>query len=76
MKLKGCHFDKTEVIDAESQAVLNTVTEYDLRMHLEIGRSTGSGTYTQKGTTLRVTVASRPNVSYDQMAAPVPEIVY
>jgi hypothetical protein len=29
MKLKGHHFDTTEVIEAESQAVLNTLTEYD-----------------------------------------------
>jgi hypothetical protein len=28
-KLKGCHFDKAEVIEAESQAVLNTLTEHD-----------------------------------------------
>jgi hypothetical protein len=27
MKLKGCHFDRTEV-KAESQAVLNTLTEH------------------------------------------------
>jgi hypothetical protein len=28
MKLKGCHFDTTEVIETESQAVLNTHTEH------------------------------------------------
>jgi hypothetical protein len=28
LKLKGHHFDKTEVIEAESQAVLNTATEH------------------------------------------------
>jgi hypothetical protein len=28
IKLKGRHFDRTEVIEAESQAVLNTLTEY------------------------------------------------
>jgi hypothetical protein len=27
IKLKGCHFDTIEVIEAESQAVLNTLTE-------------------------------------------------
>jgi hypothetical protein len=27
IKLKGCHFDTTEVIEAESQMVLNTLTE-------------------------------------------------
>jgi heme-degrading monooxygenase HmoA len=28
-KLKGRHFDTIEVIEAESQGVLNTLTEYD-----------------------------------------------
>jgi hypothetical protein len=28
IKLKGRHFDTTEVIEAESQAVLNTLTEH------------------------------------------------
>jgi hypothetical protein len=29
IKLKGCHFDTTEVTEAKSQAVLNTHTEQD-----------------------------------------------
>jgi hypothetical protein len=29
IKLKGFHFDTIEVIEAESQAVLNTHTEHD-----------------------------------------------
>jgi hypothetical protein len=29
LKLKGRHFDTAEVIEAESQAVLNTLTEHD-----------------------------------------------
>jgi hypothetical protein len=29
IKLKGRHFDTNEVIEAESQAVLNTLTEHD-----------------------------------------------
>jgi hypothetical protein len=28
---KGRHFDTTEVIEAESQAVLNTLTEHDFQ---------------------------------------------
>jgi hypothetical protein len=28
IKLKGLHFDTTEVIEAESQAVMNTLTEH------------------------------------------------
>jgi hypothetical protein len=31
IKLKGRHFDTTEVIEAESQAVLNTLTEHDFQ---------------------------------------------
>jgi hypothetical protein len=31
VKLKGRHFDSTEVIEAESQAVLNTLTEHDFQ---------------------------------------------
>jgi hypothetical protein len=31
MKLKGCHFDTIEVIEAESQAVLNSLTEHDFQ---------------------------------------------
>jgi hypothetical protein len=31
IKLRGRHFDTTEVIEAESQAVLNTLTEHDFQ---------------------------------------------
>jgi hypothetical protein len=31
IKLKGCRFYVTEVIEAESQAVLNTLTEHDFQ---------------------------------------------
>jgi hypothetical protein len=31
IKLKGRHFDTNEVIEAESQAVLNTLTEHDFQ---------------------------------------------
>jgi hypothetical protein len=31
IKLKGCHFDTVEVIDAESQVVLNTLIEHDFQ---------------------------------------------
>jgi hypothetical protein len=31
IKLNGRHFDKTEAIEAESQAVLNTLTEQDFQ---------------------------------------------
>jgi hypothetical protein len=55
--------------------VLNTLTDTTSRMHLQNGRSTGSGAYTWKGTTSRVMVASRPKIGSDQIAASVPEIM-
>jgi hypothetical protein len=36
MKLKGCHFDTIEVIEAESQAVLNTLTQHDFQDALKL----------------------------------------
>jgi hypothetical protein len=44
-------------------------------MNLKKGRSAENSAYAQKGTTSRVTVDSRPRVSFNQMAAPVPEIM-
>jgi hypothetical protein len=43
IKLKGRHFDTIEVIEAESQAVLNTLTEHDFRDACKNGRSAGNG---------------------------------
>jgi hypothetical protein len=34
-KLKGRHFDKAEVIQAASQAVLNTLTEHEIKDKLK-----------------------------------------
>jgi hypothetical protein len=31
INLKGCHFDTIKVIEAESQAMLNTLTENDFQ---------------------------------------------
>jgi hypothetical protein len=31
MKLKGRHFDRTEVMEAEPQAALNSLTEHDFQ---------------------------------------------
>jgi hypothetical protein len=31
IKLKGCHFDKNKMIEAESQAVLHTLIENDFQ---------------------------------------------
>jgi hypothetical protein len=56
IKLKDRH--------AESQVVLNTLTEYDFQDAFKDGRSAGNGPYARKGTTWRVMVSSRPKVSF------------
>jgi hypothetical protein len=63
-----------EVIKAELKAVMNTLTEYNIQDAFRNGRSAWNGAYMQKGTTLRVMVASRPKVIFDQITATVPEI--
>jgi hypothetical protein len=50
----------TEVIESESQAVLNILTEHDFQDAFKDGGSAGNGAYALKGTTSRVMVASRP----------------
>jgi hypothetical protein len=60
IKLKGRHFDTTELMKAESQAVLNSLTEHDFQDAFKNGGSSGNGEYERKGTTSRVMVASRP----------------
>jgi hypothetical protein len=64
IKLKGHHFDTTGVIEAESQALLNTFTEQDFQVAFKNGRSTGNSEYVQKRTILRVIVANIPKVSF------------
>jgi hypothetical protein len=49
MKLKGRHFDANEVIEAEWQAVMNTVTEHDFQDAFKNDRSAGNGAYPRKG---------------------------
>jgi hypothetical protein len=60
IKLKGRHFDTTEGIEAESQAVLNTLTEHNFQDAFKNAATLGNCAYARKGTTLRVMVASRP----------------
>jgi hypothetical protein len=60
IKLKGGHFDTTEVIEADSEAVLNTLTEHDF----QDGRSAGNVVLVWKRTTSSLMVASRSKVSF------------
>jgi hypothetical protein len=48
---KGSHFDTTEAIEAESQAVLNPFTELDFEGALKNGKRAGNGAYARKGNT-------------------------
>jgi hypothetical protein len=73
IKLKGRHLDTTEVIEAESQEVLNTLTERDFQMHLENCRSCWN---VMRGTGLLQGWwwPMGPTLVSDHSAAPVPEI--
>jgi hypothetical protein len=76
IKLRGPKFVTVEVIEAKSQSVLITLIKHDFQDALKKkDRSTGNGAYMWKGTVSRVMVVSRPEVSFEQMAASVPEIM-
>jgi hypothetical protein len=62
IKLKGLHVDTIEVIETESGAMLNTLTEHDFHDAFKYGRNAGNSAYAQKGTTSRVMVAIRHKV--------------
>jgi hypothetical protein len=55
IKLKGRRFVTLEMIEAELQAVLNTLTDHDFQDAFK---------KIAEGTTSRVVVASRPKVSF------------
>jgi hypothetical protein len=75
IKLKGSQFNKTEVNEEESQAVLNTLTEQDFQDAFKNGRNAGNDGYARKESTSRVMVASSSKVSFYQMVALIPEIM-
>jgi hypothetical protein len=64
IKLKCRHFDTTEVMVAELQAVLDTFAEHDFQNEFKNARSAGNGAYERKCTTLTVMVASRPKIIF------------
>jgi hypothetical protein len=47
IKLKGRHFDTIEVIDAKSQAVLNTLTNHDFQDVFKNDKSAENGAYAE-----------------------------
>jgi hypothetical protein len=59
-------------MEAESQAMLNTLTEHDFQDAFKNGISAGNGAFARKGTTSRVITASRLKVSIpDGSSGPV-----
>jgi hypothetical protein len=66
------------VFKAEFQVVLNMLTlhtPHHIKDAFQKGSSAENGAYKQKGTISMVLVASRPEVCFDQTAAPNPEIM-
>jgi hypothetical protein len=77
IKLKCSHFDRIEVIEAESQAVLNSLTEHDFqdafqKMVEALGTVLTSGRELFRGWWWPM----GPKLVFDHIAAPVPEIMY
>jgi hypothetical protein len=60
LKLKRRRFHTIEEIQAESQRVLDTVTETDFQEAFKYGRDGGTRVYMWEGTTSRVIAADRP----------------
>jgi hypothetical protein len=51
-------------MEAESQVLLNTLTEHDFQDAFKNGRSSGNGVYAWKGTVSRMMMASKPKVNF------------
>jgi hypothetical protein len=75
MKLKGSHFDTIEVIEAETQVALNTLTEHDFQDAFKKWQKHWDWCIRCEWTTSWLMVAIKPKVSFYQMAAPVPEFM-
>jgi hypothetical protein len=74
MKLKGHHFDTTEVIKAESQAVLNTITEHDFQdAFKKMAEALGMVHTCGRGLPQGCPVGTE--LVFYQVAVPVPEIM-
>jgi hypothetical protein len=63
IKLKDRHFDIIDAIEAESQAMLNTITEHDFQDAFKNVRNGENGAYA-RCTTSWAMVASTPKVSF------------
>jgi hypothetical protein len=63
-KLKGRHFDTTEMIEDKRRRCVTPSQKPTSRMNLKNGRSTGNVSYTRKETASWVMVVSRPKISF------------
>jgi hypothetical protein len=61
------------VIEAETQAMLNSITEHDFQDAFKEWQSAGNGAHAQKETTSRVVVASRPKVNFLKVCSTSPD---
>jgi hypothetical protein len=75
IKLKGHHFDTIVMIEAKSQAVLNTLEEHDFQdAFKKIAEALGTVHTHERGLLQGQWWPIGPKLILDQMAAPVPEI--
>jgi hypothetical protein len=61
IKVRGRHFDTNEVIVAESQAVLNTLTEHDFHYEFKMAEALRTGHTRGR---VKVMAASRLEVTF------------
>jgi hypothetical protein len=61
------------VVQAESQRVLDTVTEKDFQEALKNGGDGGTRVYMREGTTLRVMAADKPHGEFYDFYSVIPE---
>jgi hypothetical protein len=76
IKLKGRHFDTVEVIEADSQAMMNTLTEHDFQDALKKKRQALETVHNRGRGPLRgQRWPAGSKLVFDKMAAQVPEIM-
>jgi hypothetical protein len=75
LKGKDWYIETTEVVEAESRAVLRALSEHDFEDAFQRSRIGGNCADVWKGTTTRVTVPVGPKLVFNQSAVPVLEIM-
>jgi hypothetical protein len=76
LKIKGCHFDTVDVVEAELQVVLNTLTEHDFQDSFKKMTETLVEAHTHGRGLLRGWWwPVGPQLVFDQVVSPVPDII-